>query len=234
MSAFQKFKEDFLQYGLEWFGLFYGTYEGIVVDNDDKENRGRLIVKCPAVWGEDENVKIWALPKGVYAGKKTGFHAMPENGDVVWITFRGGKPEYPIWEYGWWLKDNVIELAKKGVYVIATPKGHTFVIDENNEKIFLSYKDGKAIEINKTKISLGTLGGSSEKAALGDTLKQKLDDLCTQIENLCAACEALVVVTPSGNSTAVVNIAQFQAVHTTVTTLKGQLDQILSDVVTLD
>lgn len=234
MSAFLNFKEDFISKGLEWFGLFYGTYEGVVVDNDDKENRGRLIVQCPAVWGEDENVKIWALPRGVYAGKKTGFHAMPEKGDTIWITFRGGKSEYPLWEYGWWLQNNSIEIAKKGVYVIATPKGHTFVIDENNNNIYLSFKNGKTIEIKGNKISLGTLGGSAEKAALGDTLKDKLNDLCTQIENLCAACEALIVVTPAGNSTAVVNIAQFTAVHSAVTALKGTLPQILSNVVTLD
>lgn len=235
-TAFTDFNKNLIQWGLEFFGLFYSSYPGIVVDNNDKDHRGRLLVNCPDVWGDNQNVKIWAIPRALYAGKKVGFHAMPQVGDNVWITFRNGKPEYPLWEYGWWTDKNAIELAAKDVYVFCTPKGHVWVIDEANNTMYFTYKNGKTIELTQTAINLGTKGGSAYKAVKGDTAKQALSDMCDQISALCDTISALTVTcaAPGTASSVPVNAAQALAAKAQVQVIKGNLQQILSTIVTLD
>ena len=234
MSAFSEFKENF-ESGLEYFGLYYGKYEALVLDNDDPEKRGRLKVSCPRVYGKEKFDK-WVYPSGLFSGKKYGFHAIPEKGDVIRLTFDGGDSNFPIWEYGWWLKNNAIEIADKGVFCFVTPKGHSWVIDEKNDSMYFSYKNGKVIEIKGQKISLGTKGGSNEKAALGDTLKAKLEAICDNQKDICTAITALTVTcaAPSSPSTVPVNAAIFQTYAQKASTIKGELSQILSQVVTLD
>lgn len=232
MSAFIDFKEKLLRSGLEWFGLYYGTYEGTVISNEDKNGRGQLLVSCPSVWGNDKEVKILALPRGQFSGKKIGFYAMPQEGDVVWLTFRYGKPELPLWEYGWWLKDEKIEGAEKDVYIFATPKGHTWVVDEKNDKIYFNFKNGKAVEITKNNVKIGELGGTQEKSTLGETTKAKLEELCSRLEDLCDKIGQITVPTAMGASGTPINAPDFVALKAQVTQLKNDLPDILSDVMT--
>ncbi len=69
---------------------FFGPYRGIVVDDQDPENRMRLKVRVPAVLGEVET--IWALPC-----VPPGLELMPNVHDVVWVEFEAGDPSYPVW-----------------------------------------------------------------------------------------------------------------------------------------
>lgn len=186
MTAYQQFKRDLIEWGLEWFGLYYGSYAATVVDNDDPDNRGRIKVACPEIYGSNEYDK-WVFPRGIFSGKKIGMHFMPQKGDKVWLTFRGGKPEYPLWEYGWWLDGGSIEGAAKDVYIIATPKGHTWVIDEANSKIYFSYKDGKAVEITNGKVNLGKLGANMQPGVLGNNNEQALKNLAEKIDAIYTA-----------------------------------------------
>jgi len=168
MSAFLDFKDSLLKWGLEYFGLYYGSYTAIVTNREDPEKLGRIQVQCDEIWG-DEKIEHWINPKGMFAGKKIGFHALPQKEDVVWISFRGGKPdpEYAMWEYGWWTKDNGIPNVEHDMYILATPKGHTWVIDEKNNIIKFVFKDGKAILIDKNKVYLAK-ENASIPAVLGD------------------------------------------------------------------
>lgn len=184
MNAFAEFKTKLIRFGLEYFGLFYGVYEGVIVSNDDPERRGRLQIICPAVWGTDKNVKTWVSPRGMFAGKGIGFHAIPENGDTVYVTFKYGNPDYPLWEYGWFIKDGAIEEAGKGVYVMATAKGHIWVVDDNNDTVYFTVKGGKTVEITKTKVNIGKKGGTMEPAVLADKLESFLKEYTLDIGNL--------------------------------------------------
>jgi len=235
MSALTEHIDNLIKHGLEFMGLYYGSYEGIVTDRNDPENRGRIKIKCPKVYGDDE-LPEWVFPKGMMAGKKTGFYFIPQKDDVVWISFEGGNPKFPLWEFGWWLKDQSIEIADPDIYVFTTPKGHTWVVDEKNDTMYFSYKNGKVIEIKGNKISLGTKGGSAEPAALGDTLVEKLEQTLDLMMDICDAIIALTVTcnAPGSPSTVPINAPQFEVYSQAIATLKSTLDQIKSQVVTLD
>jgi len=195
MRVMVEFKRVLAQFGLEYFNRYYSVYKGEVVDNVDPEGAGRLVVKVPQVYGS-QIPDYWAVGKGMFSGNKIGFIAIPNVGDSVWVCFEQGDPRYPIWEYGWFTKKKIPE----GVYngddgepknsVFQTTSGHRIEMDDQNELIRVTDKNGNIIELNSTgasivsdKISLGQLDGADEPSVLGDTamdlLKEFMDDIGT-------------------------------------------------------
>ncbi len=81
-------------------GQFHGKYRGIVTDNRDPENRGRIRALVPDVYGDQESG--WALPCVPYAGKGVGMLFLPPDQSLVWIEFEQGDPDYPIWTGCFW------------------------------------------------------------------------------------------------------------------------------------
>ena len=79
---------------------FYGKYRGLVVDNNDPQQLGRLKAQVPEVLGEVNSG--WALPCVPYAGDGSGQYTVPERGTGVWIEFEAGDPSRPIWSGCWW------------------------------------------------------------------------------------------------------------------------------------
>jgi hypothetical protein len=74
---------------------FFGKYRGLVVNNADPENMGRIQVQVPAI-GEGA-MSGWALPcVPVKLPKELG-SALPAIGAGVWIEFEGGDVNSPIW-----------------------------------------------------------------------------------------------------------------------------------------
>lgn len=84
---------------------FFGKYRGKVVDNIDPMNLGRLRVKVPAIYGDDD--LNWAMPCSPFAGKNIGFFALPPVGSNVWVEFEAGNPDCPIWSGGFWGQDEL-------------------------------------------------------------------------------------------------------------------------------
>jgi hypothetical protein len=72
-------------------GRFYGTYRGIVFDNRDPSNLGRLRVTIPQLLGSTPTE--WAWPKETSYLKPE----KPPVGQGVWIAFEGGDPLFPVW-----------------------------------------------------------------------------------------------------------------------------------------
>lgn len=151
--------------GLEYFGLYYSSYEGIVEDNADPDNRGRVKVKCPSVYGDA--VSEWCLPKGMFSGNKIGFFALPQKGDPVWISFRRGDPKNPLWQYGCFAKGYGPDGSDPEHFIFRTPKGYTLIFDEKEEQIILKKGENNYIRI-KEKISI---------YANGENLFAQLDKL---------------------------------------------------------
>lgn len=83
---------------------FFGKYRGIVVDNNDPENLGRLKVTIPSLLGNDV-VTGWAMPCVPYGGTANcGFVAIPDVDAGVWIEFEEGDLEFPVWVGTYWSK----------------------------------------------------------------------------------------------------------------------------------
>jgi hypothetical protein len=79
---------------------FYGKYRGLVIENIDPLQIGRVLVQCPDVLGETPS--SWAMPCVPAAGIQSGCFVVPPIGSQVWVEFEQGDPDYPIWTGGFW------------------------------------------------------------------------------------------------------------------------------------
>jgi uncharacterized protein involved in type VI secretion and phage assembly len=79
---------------------FFGKYRGIVANNMDPMQQGRIQVSVPSVLGDGQ--LSWAMPCVPYAGSGVGFFAIPPPGANIWVEFEGGDPDYPIWSGCFW------------------------------------------------------------------------------------------------------------------------------------
>ena len=112
--------------------LYYGKYRGSVDSNIDPEQRGRLLVKVPAVWGDSSN---WALPCFPYTGQLAGVYAVPPAQAAVWVEFEAGNPEVPIWVGGFYPMGQAPPMALAG-----PPGTQSFVVQTTLQNT-LSIKD---------------------------------------------------------------------------------------------
>lgn len=70
---------------------FFGVYRGVVVDNKDPMNKGRIRVRVPQVLLNEVTDWAWAVHQpGVV-------RLSPPVGEGVFIMFEGGDPSFPIW-----------------------------------------------------------------------------------------------------------------------------------------
>jgi hypothetical protein len=68
-----------------------GIYRGIVKDNNDPKNLGRLRLIVPQIFGEE--ITTWA-----WANYRPGIANVPvPEGAAVWVMFEGGDPNFPVW-----------------------------------------------------------------------------------------------------------------------------------------
>jgi len=81
-------------------GKYYGKYRGLVINNIDPLQKGRILVQVPDVLGL--SISSWAMPCMPIAGPQMGVYVVPSNGAGVWVEFEGGNPDYPIWTGGFW------------------------------------------------------------------------------------------------------------------------------------
>jgi uncharacterized protein involved in type VI secretion and phage assembly len=80
-------------------GPFYGKYRGVVVNNLDPMQIGRIQALVPDVTPIPGS---WAMPCVPWAGINTGVFTVPPIGAGVWVEFERGDPDYPIWVGGYW------------------------------------------------------------------------------------------------------------------------------------
>ena len=81
-------------------GRFYGKYRGMVLNNLDPLQQGRLQVQVPDV--ANLIPTTWAMPCVPVAGIQNGMFALPIIGSGVWVEFEQGNPEFPIWVGCFW------------------------------------------------------------------------------------------------------------------------------------
>jgi uncharacterized protein involved in type VI secretion and phage assembly len=86
-------------------GPFYGKYRGVVSDNNDPNNIGRIRARVADVFGDQESG--WAMPAAPYAGRQVGLYLIPPTNASVWIEFEHGDSDYPIWSGCFWADGEV-------------------------------------------------------------------------------------------------------------------------------
>lgn len=142
---------------------FYGKYRGVVENNIDPQQQGRIQVSVPAVLGE--GTLSWAMPCAPYAGPQVGLFTVPPVGANVWVEFEGGDPDYPIWSGCFWglgEAPDPLSLAQKKVLKTDTT---TITLDDTPGAggIKIETATGMKIEISAMGIEINNGQGASIK-----------------------------------------------------------------------
>ena len=143
--------------------MYYGKYRGIVTENDDPQKQGRLKVKVPKLFGDEE--LDWAYPCIQFAPKGMGFYFIPRIDDLVWVEFEAGEVSCPIWTGMWWIKDGIPEGVSLDSCMIVTPSGHVMKFNSKENEIVWSITDktGQCIEMDSSnkKVRIKDLSGQN-------------------------------------------------------------------------
>ena len=132
---------------------YFGKYRGIVEDNDDDENLGRIKAKVPDIYG-DEQLSPWAWPVVPFAGSAHGLVLLPEVGDGVWIEFEAGDISRPLWTGCWWGSEEMPKMGKTDSRVLVTSGGHQVILDDGNQELKLVHSGGAEIKMTNDEIIL--------------------------------------------------------------------------------
>jgi uncharacterized protein involved in type VI secretion and phage assembly len=132
----------------------YGKYSGIVTDNVDPDNQGRIQATVPTVF--DAAHAPWAKPSVPFAPSGAGMLMLPEIGSNVWIEFENGDQDYPIWSGCYWPQNQAPSLSSASVKVLFTKAGNKITLDDTDgsESIILEDKSGNKITMNQQGIEL--------------------------------------------------------------------------------
>jgi len=175
---------------------FYGKYRGIVADNSDPLNLGRLQALVPEILGESRTG--WALPCAPYAGTGAGQYTIPPVGAGVWIEFEAGNVSRPVWAGCWWSTaetpiDENGAPAQPSTKILRTDFGLILAMDDTAQTITLS--DAAGLNLMRIKVTEGTIQiqsavkvvleapliqhgqGASHPAVFGDLLLSYLNQL---------------------------------------------------------
>lgn len=233
---------NIIQYGLEFMGLHYSTYRAFVVDNEDPEGLGRLQLRIPQM-NELADDSTWAWPKGQHGSKGNGIQMLPQKGDMVWVEFEFGNPDYPIWSYAGYAEDEKpIEFKTVRHYGFKTPNGTTILINDNKgeeEVLVRLNSNSDYIKINKDIIELESPlikngKGGDEQGVLGNTLEDKLDQILTQIDKLHTALLNHTHTSNSGPTGTPINYISIEQTKDALNDIKSSIPDILSKKVKID
>ena len=131
----------------------------IVVDTNDPENLGRILIKLPAL---PDGPEIWARAVSPLAGPDRGLCLLPEIEDEVLVAFAQGELSSAYVLGGLWNKQKAPPEGLGGeqndLKIFRTRAGHTLTFSDKDgeEKITLTDKNENTIEIaaDEDRISL--------------------------------------------------------------------------------
>jgi uncharacterized protein involved in type VI secretion and phage assembly len=112
---------------------YYGKFRGLVIDNLDPLQIGRVLAQVPALAGELPST--WALPCAPAAGIQAGLFIVPPIGSQVWIDYEQGDPDYPVWTGGFW--GTAAEAPVFATAPPAIPPGQNIVIQTTGQNMIL-------------------------------------------------------------------------------------------------
>lgn len=197
--------------GIEGFGRYYSIYRAIVVQNDDPSARNQLKVAIPGIQGGEV---LWALPRNQHGSEQTGFkYLAPAIGDIVYVSFEGGDPSKPLWEYHSWSSGQMPKiLDAPHVCGFVTPNGISVLFDDSSGMLDL-YLPGKARIYAKDKVTLvsdndvqiSSIDGvvAANTGANGGvinirSLTEKINQLVSEVDQLRSMYNKHIHTTPNG------------------------------------
>jgi uncharacterized protein involved in type VI secretion and phage assembly len=146
----------------------FGKYRGMVLNNIDPMQIGRIQVQVPDVLGP--TISSWAMPCVPIAGSQMGTYVVPLIGAGVWVEFEGGNPDHPIWSGCFWgSAAEVPALALTGIpaspnIVLQTTGQNSIVVSDlpgPTGGIMLKSAAGATIIVNDTGIYIQNGQGAS-------------------------------------------------------------------------
>ncbi len=157
---------------------FYGKYRGIVIENIDPENKGRIMVEVADI--TQLTPSTWAEACVPIAGGETpaGVYVVPAIGANVWVEFEQGDLRYPIWTGCFWgSQTDVPTLALEGLpgspSIILQTSGQNMIVISDlpgpTGGIMLSNNTGASILINDVGITI-TNGQGATIELVGPTI----------------------------------------------------------------
>jgi uncharacterized protein involved in type VI secretion and phage assembly len=181
---------DLLGSGPERHGRIHGVVSGVVTNNKDPDDLGRVKVKFP--WLSDTEESWWARIAAPMAGKERGAYFLPEVDDEVLVAFEHGDPRFPIVLGGLWNGRAAPPLAnadgKNDVRAIKSRSGHTIVLNDKDgeetieivdktrkNSIVVSSKDNTISIEADGDISIVSANGKVKVAAKGIELDSEAD-----------------------------------------------------------
>jgi hypothetical protein len=143
---------------------YFGKYRGVVMNNVDPQQIGRLQVSVPAVLGE--GTLAWAMPCVPIAGLSAGVYVVPIVGSNVWVEFEGGETDWPIWSGGFWTTGTVPAQALLGVpatpsIVLNSALQSLISISDGADGITLRHRSGAMIIVNDVGITISNGRGAT-------------------------------------------------------------------------
>ena len=139
---------------------FYGKFRGVVSDNGDPNNLGRIRAKVPDVYGDEESG--WAIPSVPYAGKSVGLFLIPPTNALVWIEFEHGDPDYPIWSGCFWADGEVpVSPASADKKVLKTGAG-TITLDDTQGSTSITIETTNNLKLKMDQQGIEISNGSQK------------------------------------------------------------------------
>lgn len=84
-------------------GLFFGVLPAIVIDNNDPQGQGRVLISLPSIPDiGSASYSVWARVATLFAGADKGSWFMPDKDDEVLVAFEQGDAAYPYVLGGLW------------------------------------------------------------------------------------------------------------------------------------
>jgi uncharacterized protein involved in type VI secretion and phage assembly len=135
----------------------FGKYRAIVVNIQDKLHMGRILVKCPQIYGESDSP--YCLPCMPFTGNNYGTIMLPDINSTVWIEFEEGDTDYPVWTGGWWTQDKTPYTSYTDANyktIIKSKTGHTILLNDKvgEESIQIVDKSGSKLTLSSTGINI--------------------------------------------------------------------------------
>lgn len=150
-------------------GLFEGgtggVRIGIVTDNEDPEDLGRVKLRFP--WREVDDESPWARIAAPMAGDSCGAYFLPEIGDEVLVAFAGGDVHRPFVLGSLWNGSATPPRrnadGENAVRTIESPHGHRVVLDDSEDapEVRVETSDGHRLRLGADRLTLEDASGDN-------------------------------------------------------------------------